>query len=72
MRYYQRQSVHQTYVNSKEKNMIIAALQLKYRKKLFSFLIKTVNVTALIQKKKKKKELLSPIEENGSILVFSF
>ena len=50
--------------------MIIAALQLKYRKKLFSFLIKTVNVTALIQKK--KKELLSPIEENGSILVFSF
>ena len=35
--------------------MIIAALQLKYRKKLFSFLIKTVNVTALIQKKKKKK-----------------
>lgn len=51
--------------------MIIAALQLKYRKKLFSFLIKTVNVTALIQKKK-KKELLSPIEENVSILVFSF
>ena len=35
--------------------MIIAALQLKYRKKLFSFLIKTVNVTALIQKKKKKR-----------------
>lgn len=53
--------------------MIIAALQLKYRKKLFSFLIKTVNVTALIQKKKKKKkELLSPIEENVSISVFSF
>lgn len=37
--------------------MIIAALQLKYRKKLFSFLIKTVNVTALIQKKKKKKRV---------------
>ena len=52
--------------------MIIAALQLKYRKKLFSFLIKTVNMTALIKKKKKKKELLSPIEENVSILVFSF
>ena len=52
--------------------MIIAALQLKYRKKLFSFLIKTVNVTALIHKKKKKKELLSPTEENVSILVFSF
>ena len=52
--------------------MIIAALQLKYRKKLFSFLIKTVNVTALIQKKKKKKELLSPIEENVSILFFCF
>ena len=34
--------------------MIIAALQLKYRKKIFSFLIKTVNVTALIQKKKKR------------------